>query len=132
LHRCAAVVTTSCTAAPVAEVIAANDEDKAIQFRKNYWAGAFVPALFTEKIYTPAMSEQNGQVVGSDIIRQGTCISADPEDHVKWAQKYIDMGFDGLIFHSAGPNQEEFIQAYGRHVIPRLREAQQRQARALP
>lgn len=109
-----------------------DDEDKAIECRKAYWAGTFVPALFTEKIYTPAMSEQNGKVVGSDIIKEGTCISADPENHVQFAQQYIDMGFNGLIFHSAGPNQSEFIEAYGREVIPRLREAQRQQLGSEP
>jgi hypothetical protein len=31
---------------------------------KKYWAGTFIPALFDEKIYTPAMSELNGAVAG--------------------------------------------------------------------
>ena len=98
-----------------------DDTEKAVEARKSYWAGTFVPALFTEKIYTPEMSEQNGKVVGSDTIKQAVCISADPQQHIKFAQRYIDMGFDHLIFHSAGPDQMAFIQAYGRHVLPQLR-----------
>jgi len=46
-----------------------DDETKAIATRKNYWAGVFIPALFTEKIYTPKMSEENGKAVGADTIR---------------------------------------------------------------
>ncbi len=99
-----------------------DDEEKAIECRKAYWAGTFVPALFTERIYTPELSEQNGKVVGSDIIKEAVCISADPADHIKLAQKYIDLGFDHLIFHSAGPDQRAFIEGYGRHVLPRLRQ----------
>jgi len=98
-----------------------DDEEKAIGMRKAYWAGASVPAMFTERIYTPEMSEQNGKVVGSDTIRQSVCISADPDEHVKHAQKYIDLGFDHLIFHSAAEDQRTFIEAYGRDVLPRLR-----------
>jgi hypothetical protein len=33
------------------------------------------------------------------------------------------MGFDHLIFHSAGPDQRAFLDGYGRDVLPRLREA---------
>jgi hypothetical protein len=33
------------------------------------------------------------------------------------------MGFDRLIFHSAGPDQRAFLEGYGRDVLPRLREA---------
>jgi coenzyme F420-dependent glucose-6-phosphate dehydrogenase len=101
-----------------------DDEAKAIECRKAYWAGVFVPALFTERIYTPKMSERNGKVVGADIIREAVCISADPDDHVQFAQRYIDMGFDHLIFHSAGPDQRAFLDGYGRNVLPRLRQAQ--------
>jgi coenzyme F420-dependent glucose-6-phosphate dehydrogenase len=100
-----------------------DDAESAIRCRKEYWAGTFIPALFTEKIYTPAMSEQNGSVVGSDTIRQAVCISADPEEHVRFAQRYIDIGFDHLIFHSGGPDQRGFLEAYGKEVLPRLRRA---------
>ena len=99
-----------------------DDEDGAIECRKKYWAGTFVPALFTERIYTPKMSEENGKVVGADVIKEAVCISADPKDHIDLARRYIDMGFDHLIFHSAGPDQRAFLEGYGRDVLPRLRE----------
>jgi coenzyme F420-dependent glucose-6-phosphate dehydrogenase len=101
-----------------------DDEEAAIRCRREYWAGTFVPALFTERIYTPAMSEQNGSVVGTDTIRKAVCISADPEEHARFAQRYIDLGFDHLIFHSAGPDQRAFLEGYGRDVLPRLRRAE--------
>jgi coenzyme F420-dependent glucose-6-phosphate dehydrogenase len=37
------------------------------------------------------------------------------------AQRYLDLGFDHLIFHSAGPDQRAFIEGYGRDVLPKLR-----------
>src|SRR5712692_3178280 len=74
-----------------------------------------------QKIYTPKMSQENGEVVGPDTIKKSACISANPEDHVKFIQQYIDLGFNYLIFHSAGPNHRAFIEGYGRDVLPRLR-----------
>jgi coenzyme F420-dependent glucose-6-phosphate dehydrogenase len=67
------------------------------------------------------MSEKNGKIVGAETIREAGCFSADPEEHVKHARKYIDLGFDHLIFHSAGPDQQAFIEGYGRDVLPKLR-----------
>jgi coenzyme F420-dependent glucose-6-phosphate dehydrogenase len=99
------------------------DEEKAITLRKDYWAGTFVPALFTERIYTPEMSETNGKVVGSDTVRESVCISADPAVHIEYARRYINLGFNHLIFHSAGPDQRAFLEGYGRDVLPRLRKA---------
>jgi coenzyme F420-dependent glucose-6-phosphate dehydrogenase len=108
----------------------AADRDEAIEIRKAYWAGTALPALFTERIYTPEMSEKNGKAVGSDTIAQSACISNDPEDHVRFAQRYIDLGFDHLIFHSAGPDQRAFLEGYGRDVLPKLREKTKTKKRA--
>ena len=109
-----------------------DDEASAIEYRKKYWAGTFVPALFTERIYTPKMAEENGKAVGAEVIKEAVCISADAEDHIKLVQHYIDMGFDHLIFHSAGPDQRGFLEAYGHEVLPRLREARKIQIGRCP
>jgi coenzyme F420-dependent glucose-6-phosphate dehydrogenase len=79
-----------------------------------------VPAAYNQKLYTPAMAEQNGQLVGSDTIQKVACISPRAGDHVRFAQQYIDLGFDHIIVHTAGPDQRAFIQGYGRDVLPRL------------
>src|SRR5581483_1592706 len=99
------------------------DEEEAIQCRKQYWAGTFIPALFTERIYTPKLSAENGKAVGSDTIRQAACLSSDPAEHVKMGRQYMELGFNHLIFHSAGPDQRRFIEGYGRDVLPKLRKA---------
>ncbi|HLH25371.1 MAG TPA: TIGR03557 family F420-dependent LLM class oxidoreductase [Chloroflexota bacterium] len=101
-----------------------DDEASAVQAQQKYWAGAFVPALFAQKIYTPAMSAKNGKVVGADTLKQMMCISPDPEQHRRFAQQYVELGFTHLFFHSAGPDQRAFLERYGRDVLPRLRGAQ--------
>ena len=95
--------------------------ETAVEARKRYWAATFVPAMYNQNIYTPAAAELNGGVVGTGTIKSRTCISTDPEEHVRFAQRYIDLGFDQLIFHSASPDQDAFLHAYGREVLPRLR-----------
>ncbi|MDW7732351.1 MAG: TIGR03557 family F420-dependent LLM class oxidoreductase [Methanolobus sp.] len=86
-----------------------------------YWAGSMVPALYLNNIYTPEMSADNGSVIGDDIIRQKACISPDPEEHIRYAQKFLDAGFTHLYFHYAGPDELEFIRNYGNEVLPHLR-----------
>ena len=102
------------------------DDQAAIAARQKYWAGTYVPALFDQKIYTPAMSAKNGQAVGADTIKQRSCISANPDDHVTYAMRYLELGFTTLFFHSAGPDQRAFIEGYGRDVLPRIRDEAQR------
>lgn len=98
------------------------DAKDAIEEFRKYWAGAFVPAMFNQNIYTPSMSEANGAVVGDDTIMAMTCISDDSQEHAKFAQRFIDAGFTHLFFHTAGPEQARFIRDYGRDVLPLIRE----------
>ncbi|WP_174589982.1 TIGR03557 family F420-dependent LLM class oxidoreductase [Methanocella conradii] len=105
-----------------------DDRNSAIDCFKKYWAGAMVPAMFNLNLYTPKMSELNGSVVGMDTILKKTCISTDPDDHVELARKYIDMGFTHLFFHSAGPDQMDFIVKYGSHLLPRIRQMHAQEA----
>lgn len=98
-----------------------DDKDTVIRSFSEYWAGAVVPAMFNQNIYTPKMSETNGAVVGKDILMKKLCVSGDPEDHVKFVQQYIDMGFTHIFFHCAGPDQRDFLVGYGKDVLPRIR-----------
>jgi coenzyme F420-dependent glucose-6-phosphate dehydrogenase len=66
----------------------------------------------------------NGSVVGKDAIMERMCISGDIDEHIRYAQHFIDMGFTHLYYHTAGPDQRDFIVGYGRDVLPRIRENQ--------
>jgi coenzyme F420-dependent glucose-6-phosphate dehydrogenase len=98
-----------------------SDLEKAVESFKKYWAGALIPALFLNKIYTPAMSAQNGKVAGKDTIQNSVLISDDPEKHIKFVKQYIDAGFTHLYFHSAAEDQIAFIESYGKDVLPALK-----------
>ncbi len=99
-----------------------DDLDAAVQEVKKYWAGTMIPAMYSQKIYTPKMSAENGKAVGAEAIRQSGCFSSKPEEHVQFSQKYIDMGFTHLYYHYAGPDQKGFIQRYGKDVLAKIRE----------
>jgi coenzyme F420-dependent glucose-6-phosphate dehydrogenase len=97
------------------------DIDAAIQEHHKYWAATHIPALFNQKIYSPRMAEENGEVVGPDTIKKAGCFSSNPEDHIKFALQYINLGFDHLIFHYAGPDMRSFIKNFASDVLPQLR-----------
>ena len=99
-----------------------DDEDAAIRIWKQYWAGTMVMAMFLQNLYTPEMSAMNGSIAGTDTIKSRVCISRDADVHAKFAQQFIDLGFNRVYFHCAGPDQFEFIEGYGREVLPRIRE----------
>lgn len=96
--------------------------DQALANHLKYWAGSYIPALFDQKIYSPKMSAENGQIVTPEAIKKSGCVSSKAEDHIQYARRFIDMGFDRLIFHSARQDQRAFIDAYSRDVLKHLHE----------
>ena len=47
-------------------------------------------------------------------------ISSDPDAHRAEIQKYVDLGFDRIYPHNVGRNQAEWLEVFGRDVLPRL------------
>jgi coenzyme F420-dependent glucose-6-phosphate dehydrogenase len=47
-------------------------------------------------------------------------ISADPDEHRAYIQKFADLGFDRIYLHNVGRNQREWIEAFAREVLPKL------------
>jgi coenzyme F420-dependent glucose-6-phosphate dehydrogenase len=47
-------------------------------------------------------------------------ISADPDEHRAYIQRFVDLGFDRVYLHNVGRNQAEWIEVFGRDVLPKL------------
>jgi coenzyme F420-dependent glucose-6-phosphate dehydrogenase len=48
-------------------------------------------------------------------------VSDDAEEHVEKLKAYLDMGFNHLVFHAPGPDQNRFLALYADRVLPLLR-----------
>jgi coenzyme F420-dependent glucose-6-phosphate dehydrogenase len=48
-------------------------------------------------------------------------VSADPDVHRAYIQQYLDLGFDRIYLHNAGRNQREWLDVFGRDVLPGLK-----------
>lgn len=72
-------------------------------------------------IRNPEDFEAMAKFVRVENFRNRVLISPDLEEHRAHLQHYIDLGFDEVYVHNVGRNQEAFIEAYGREVVPKLR-----------
>lgn len=61
------------------------------------------------------------QIVRPENFEGRVFMSADLDAHTAHLQHYIDLGFDQVYVHNVGRNQQAFIEAFGRSVLPRLR-----------
>ncbi len=61
------------------------------------------------------------KMVRPEDFRNRVLMTADPAKHAAQLQHYVDMGFDEIHVHNVGRNQVEFIDFFGREVLPALR-----------
>lgn len=71
-------------------------------------------------IRSPFEFEQMAKLVRPEDFEGRMVISSDPDVHLKAIQQYVDLGFDRVYLHNVGRNQREWIDVFGRDVLPKL------------
>ena len=71
-------------------------------------------------IRSPGDFEQMAKLVRPEDFAGRMVMSADLEVHRTHIQKFLDMGFGQIYLHNVGRNQAEWIEAFGREVLPGL------------
>ncbi|HEY2643434.1 MAG TPA: TIGR03557 family F420-dependent LLM class oxidoreductase [Galbitalea sp.] len=71
-------------------------------------------------IRSPFEFEQMAKLVRPEDFEGRMVISADPDVHRAYIQKFVDLGFDRVYLHNVGRNQREWIDVFGRDVLPKL------------
>ena len=61
------------------------------------------------------------KLVRPEDFKNRVLISSDLEVHTRQIQHYVDMGYDEIHLHNVGRNQREFIEVFGKDVLPNLR-----------
>ncbi|MDQ1546545.1 MAG: coenzyme F420-dependent glucose-6-phosphate dehydrogenase, partial [Actinomycetota bacterium] len=60
-------------------------------------------------IRSPFEFEQIAKLVRPEDFEGRMIISADPDKHLQYIQKFVDLGFDRVYLHNVGRNQREWI-----------------------
>ena len=60
------------------------------------------------------------KLVRPEDFKNRVLISSDLEQQRDHVQRYVDVGFDEIHLHNVGRNQAEFIEVFGREVLPNL------------
>lgn len=56
-----------------------------------------------------------------DSVRDVVRISSDLDQHVAWIREHADLGFDDVYLHYVGQDQSDYLDAFGAHVLPKVR-----------
>lgn len=73
------------------------------------------------ELRSPEDYETATRFVRPEDMRDSVLISADLSRHAAWLQQYADLGFDYAYLHQVDLNQQGFIEAFAKQVLPQLR-----------
>jgi coenzyme F420-dependent glucose-6-phosphate dehydrogenase len=96
------------------------DRERALQDTR--WWGAL--ALSPEEkmnVEDPLHLERLADALPVERTASRWIVSSDPEEHVERIRPYVELGFNHLVFHAPGPDQERFLRLYAEQVLPLLR-----------
>ncbi|HUG16656.1 MAG TPA: TIGR03885 family FMN-dependent LLM class oxidoreductase, partial [Thermomicrobiales bacterium] len=68
----------------------------------------------------PHQFEAAAKFVRPADMDAGVRISADPQQHIDWLARDLELDLAGVMLHNVGRNQREFIETFGREVLQRL------------
>ena len=86
-----------------------------------HWGALALSAEEKMNVEDPVEMERLADALPAERTAQRWIVSTDAEEHVEKIKPYIDLGFNHLVFHAPGPDQERFLQLYSQRVIPLLR-----------
>ncbi len=96
-------------------------EQEAIDNAMVEWPNGGMAFFPKQDIKNPEDFDGIAKLVRPEDFKNRVLISSDLEAHTAHIQHYVDMGYDEVHVHNVGRNQTEFIEAFGKDVIPNLR-----------
>jgi G6PDH family F420-dependent oxidoreductase len=98
----------------------ARTDDAAIENAMTEWPNGGMP-FPKQDIKNPEDFAAMAKLVHPDDFRNRVLMTSDLAAHVAHIQHYVDMGFDEIHLHNVGRNQAEFIEVFGKEVLPQLK-----------
>ncbi len=97
------------------------DPDLALE-NTRFWAPLSLSAEQKHSLHSPTAMERAADELPIEQVAQRWIVASDPDEVVAAVKEYTDLGFDHLVFHGPGPDQERFLRAFVEQVVPGLRE----------
>ncbi|MDO5499796.1 MAG: TIGR03885 family FMN-dependent LLM class oxidoreductase [Propionibacteriaceae bacterium] len=97
--------------------------DEALALAHDQWRTNVFGAGIAWDVRDPKAFDDMARFVPPEAMHEHVRISADPARHRDWLAEYAGLGFDDIYCHHVGPEQAGFIDAFGEHVLPGLKES---------
>jgi len=97
------------------------DPDRALE-NTRFWAPLSLSAEQKHSLHSPAEMEQAADELPIEQVARRWIVASSPEEVVEAVSMYADLGFDHLVVHGPGHDQERFLRSFTEQVLPLLRE----------
>ncbi|MBI0582724.1 MAG: TIGR03885 family FMN-dependent LLM class oxidoreductase [Methanomassiliicoccus sp.] len=102
------------------QVSYARDEDAALRGAWEQWRGNVLPHDVSTDLRSPQHYEGISAFVRPGDIREHVQVSASTEEQIRMIREHIALGFERIYLHNVAIEQDEFIEDFGKEVIPAL------------
>jgi coenzyme F420-dependent glucose-6-phosphate dehydrogenase len=100
----------------------ADSDDEARRLAMEHWSATFFESAVLADLRLPAQFSAAAELISPAVVDEHVRCSADYERHVDWLSADLELGFERIYLHQVGPDQERFIETFGEHVLPALRQ----------
>jgi len=97
------------------------NEADALADAHRQWRGNLLPGPVGQELRLAEQFDLAAKFIGPEDLCDSVDISADLGWHADNLARYEELGFDTLMLHNVGTNQEAFIDAFAGKVLPQLR-----------
>ena len=103
----------------------AEDEAEARRTALEWWPNAALPGELSQELALPRHFEQAAELVTEADVAEEVVCGPDPSAHLELIETYAEAGYDHIYVHQVGPDQDGFLDFYGREIL-RAREVARR------
>jgi coenzyme F420-dependent glucose-6-phosphate dehydrogenase len=96
------------------------DKQKAFEGAWEQWRSNIYPSPITADLAMPKHFADVGKLTNPEEIRKHVLIGDSADPFIKEFKAYAELGFDKLFIHNVNLEQEQYIDFFGREVLPAL------------
>ena len=96
------------------------DRDRAFRDTR-FWAALALRQEEKMQVEDPIAMERLADALPIERVASRWIVTDDPQEAVERIGAYVDLGFRHLVFHGPGHDQNRYLEALGRDILPRLR-----------
>jgi coenzyme F420-dependent glucose-6-phosphate dehydrogenase len=98
------------------------DRERALQDTRFWGALALTPDEKVD-VEDPLQMEKLADALPIERAASRFIVTSDPEEAIQRIGRYVELGFNHLVFHAPGPDQARFLKLFSEQLAPRLRAA---------